>query len=106
MTFSTGAGEGTDVVWNQCDKHSASNLRHPKRDGSPLRWVSRSQRQLVKALAELGFEVSQLVVANLLRALNYSCQANSKTREGSKHPDRDAQFAHINATVKAAIIAG
>ena len=73
---------------------------------SPLRWVSRSQRQLVKALAELGFKVSQRVVANLLRALNYSCQANSKTREGCKHPDRDAQFAHINATVKAAIIAG
>src|SRR3954453_12466542 len=43
---------------------------------SPLRWVSRSQRQLVKALADLGFKVSQRVVANLLRALNDSCQAN------------------------------
>ena len=73
---------------------------------SPLRWVSRSQRQLVKALADLGFTASQRVVANLLRELNYSCQANSKTREGGQHPDRDAQFAHINATVKAAIIAG
>jgi Rhodopirellula transposase DDE domain len=46
------------------------------------------------------------VVANLLRELNYSCQANRKTREGGNHPDRDAQFAHINATVKAAIAAG
>jgi Rhodopirellula transposase DDE domain len=73
---------------------------------SPLRWVSRSQRQLVKSLAEQGFKASQRVVANLLRALNYSCQANSKTREGGKHPDRDAQFNHINATVKAAINAG
>jgi hypothetical protein len=73
---------------------------------SPLRWVSRSQRQLIKALADLGFTASQRVVANLLRELNYSCQANSKTREGGQHPDRDAQFAHINATVKAAIIAG
>src|SRR3954470_6036338 len=73
---------------------------------APLRWVSRSQRQLVKALADLGFTASQRVVANLLRELNYSCQANSKTREGGQHPDRDAQFAHINATVKAAIIAG
>jgi hypothetical protein len=45
-------------------------------------------------------------VANLLRELNYSCQANSKTREGGKHPDRDAQFAHINETVKAPIAAG
>ena len=73
---------------------------------SPLRWVSRSQRQLVKALADLGFKASQRVVANLLRALNYSCQANSKTREGGQHPDRDAQFTHVNATVKAAIAAG
>jgi hypothetical protein len=74
--------------------------------GSPLRWVSRSQRHLVKALADLGFTASQRVVANLLRELNYSCQANSKTREGGKHPDRDAQFVHINKTVKAAIVAG
>jgi hypothetical protein len=73
---------------------------------SPLRWVSRSQRHLVKALREQGFNVSQRVVANLLRELNYSCQANSKVREGGKHPDRDAQFNHINATVKAALVAG
>ena len=73
---------------------------------SPLRWVSRSQRQLVKALAAQGFRVSQWVVANLLRALNYSCQANRKTREGSNHPDRDAQFRHINETVQAALAAG
>jgi hypothetical protein len=73
---------------------------------SPLRWVSRSQRHLVKALREQGFSVSQRVVANLLRDLNYSCQANSKVREGGKHPDRDAQFNHINATVKATLGAG
>ena len=73
---------------------------------SPLRWVSRSQRHLVTALREQGFTVSQRVVANLLRELNYSCQANSKVREGGKHPDRDAQFNHLNATVKAALAAG
>jgi hypothetical protein len=73
---------------------------------SPLRWVSRSQRHLVKALVAQGFRASQRVVANLLRELNYSCQANRKTREGGNHPDRDAQFAHINATVKTAIAAG
>jgi hypothetical protein len=73
---------------------------------SPLRWVSRSLRHLVKALAAQGFRASQRVVANLLREMNYSCQANSKTREGANHPDRDAQFTHINATVKAAIGAG
>ena len=73
---------------------------------SPLRWVSRSLRHLVKALAEQGFEASQRVVANLLRELKYSCQANRKTREGASHADRDAQFAHINATVTAALAAG
>jgi len=66
----------------------------------PLLWVSRSQRHLVKALAEQGFKASQWVVVNLLRQMKYSCQANRKTREGSNHPDRDAQFQHINATVK------
>ncbi|MGC8508915.1 MAG: ISAzo13-like element transposase-related protein, partial [Thiomonas sp.] len=70
---------------------------------SPLRWVSRSQRHLVKALTAQGFKVSQRLVGALLRELKYSCQANRKTREGSNHPDRDAQFGHINATVKAAI---
>jgi hypothetical protein len=42
-------------------------------------------------LAAQGFKASQRVVANLLRELNYSCQANRKTREGANHPDRDAQ---------------
>ena len=73
---------------------------------SPLRWVSRSLRHLVKALSAQGFQASQRVVANLLRELKYSCQANQKTREGDHHPDRNAQFAHINDTVKAAIAAG
>jgi len=73
---------------------------------SPLRWVSRSQRRLVTLLRGQGFRVSQRVVANLLRDLNYSCQANSKVREGGHHPDRDAQFGHINTVVKAAIAAG
>lgn len=73
---------------------------------TPLRWVSRSQRHLAQALVERGFQVSQKLVGLLLRELGYSCQANRKTREGSAHPDRDGQFAHINATVRAAIAAG
>jgi hypothetical protein len=73
---------------------------------SPLRWVSRSQRHIVKALAAQGFRASQRVVANLLRELNYSCQTNRKTREGGNHPDRDAQFTHIYTTVKLAIADG
>jgi hypothetical protein len=73
---------------------------------SPLRWVSRSQRHLVKELTAQGFKVSQRVVGKLLRELHYSCQANRKTREGSNNPDRNAQFEHVNATVQAAIAAG
>jgi hypothetical protein len=73
---------------------------------SPLRWVSRSQRNIAEALRRQGFEVSQKLVGRLLRDLKYSCQANRKTREGSSHPDRNAQFEYINATVKAAITAG
>jgi hypothetical protein len=73
---------------------------------SPLLWVSRSQRHLVKALAEKGFKASQWVVANLLRDMKYSCQANCKTREGGDNPDRDAQFQHVDAAVKAAIATG
>jgi hypothetical protein len=62
--------------------------------------VSRSLRHLVKTLPAQGFRASQRVVANPLREMKYSCQANSKTRGGANHPDRDAQFTHINATVK------
>lgn len=73
---------------------------------TPLRWVSRSQRNIVEALRRQGFTASQKLVGLLLRELKYSCQANRKTREGTSHPDRNAQFEHINATVKAAIAAG
>jgi hypothetical protein len=73
---------------------------------SPLRWVSRSQRHLAKALTARGFQVNQRLVGKLLRELDYSCQANRKTREGSNHPDRNAQFEHVNKTVQAAIAAG
>jgi transposase len=72
----------------------------------PLRWTAKSVRTLAAALRELGHRVSFRTVARLLRELGYSLQANAKTREGRQHPDRDAQFAHINETVKAAIDAG
>jgi hypothetical protein len=73
---------------------------------TPLRWVSRSQRRIARALCERGFAVSQKLVGLLLRELGYSCQVNRKTREGTSHPDRDAQFAHINTVVQAAMAAG
>jgi transposase len=72
----------------------------------PLRWTSKSVRKLAEGLRELGHEVSYRTVARLLGSLGYSLQANAKTREGQSHPDRDAQFRHINQTVKAALAAG
>ena len=60
---------------------------------SPLRWTSKSGAKLAEALREMGHEVVDRTVLRLLKAKGYSLQANKKTREGSQHPDRDAQFA-------------
>ena len=62
----------------------------------PLLWTTRSLRNLVNALATKGHEVCPTVVGKLLRDMGYSLQANSKTREGDQHIDRDAQFQYIN----------
>jgi hypothetical protein len=71
-----------------------------------LLWVSKSQRHLASALAGLGFTVGQKLVGRLLRRLGFSLQANRKTREGTNHPDRDAQFEYINARINAFQAAG
>ena len=73
---------------------------------SPLRWTSKSGAKLAEALREMGHDVVDRTVLRLLKAKGYSLQANQKTREGSQHPDRDAQFAHINETVSEALAAG
>jgi len=67
---------------------------------APLRWTCRSVRNLTAELQRLNHTVSHQVVADLLHELGYSLQANSKTREGSHHPDRNAQFEHLNGKVK------
>lgn len=68
---------------------------------SPLRWSCRSTRTLAEELSRQGFSVSANTVGRLLRECGYSLQANRKTIEGKQHPDRDAQFRHINRRVKA-----
>ena len=73
---------------------------------SPLRWTCKSVRQLAAALQAVGHRVSHQWVATALHGLGYRLQGNRKTREGSANPDRDAQFAHINATATAALAAG
>ena len=72
----------------------------------PLLWTCRSLRNLVNELAQKGHEVCPMVVGDLLRGMGYSLQANSKTREGGKHIDRDAQFQYINTQAKAFLTAG
>jgi hypothetical protein len=66
-----------------------------------LLWVSRSQRHLAGAFVEHGFTASQKLVGRLLRTLGFSLQASRNTLEGASHPDRDAQFEHINTKIKA-----
>lgn len=68
---------------------------------SPLRWTCKSVRQLAAELQRQGHKVGRQKVAELLAALAYSLQGNRKTKEGTAHPDRNAQFAHINAQVAA-----
>jgi hypothetical protein len=67
---------------------------------SALRWICKSTRSIAGELVEQDHPVSHMKVAQILHDLNYSLQGNRKTEEGADHPDRDAQFRHINATVK------
>lgn len=67
---------------------------------SPLLWTSKSLDKLCAALKGMRHNVCPNVVAKLLRKLGYSLQSNRKTREGSKHPDRDAQFQYLDARMK------
>jgi transposase len=76
---------------------------HPE---SPLRWTSKSVRRLAGELQAMGHEVSHRLVAQLLNEAGYSLQANRKTREGSSHPDRDAQFRYINEQVARQLASG
>jgi len=68
---------------------------------SPLRWTCKSTRRLAAELARQGYRVSSTKVGRLLRSCGYSLQANRKTIEGKRHPDRDAQFGHIDRRVRA-----
>jgi hypothetical protein len=69
---------------------------HPE---SPLRWTCKSTGTLAEELQRQHHPVSDRTVATLLKAAGYSLQANRKTREGSSHEDRNAQFEHINRRV-------
>ena len=68
---------------------------------SPLRWTSKSVRNLADELRVMGHDVSHRIVADLLHEAGYSLQGNRKEKEGRSHSDRNAQFEHINRRVKA-----
>ena len=68
---------------------------------SPMRWTIKSVRRLAIELQAGGHDVSHVLVARLLREMGFSLQANRKVRQGGRHPDRNAQFEHINEKVQA-----
>lgn len=68
---------------------------------SPLRWTCKSTRLLARELQSQGYEVSSSKVRQLLKRRGYTLQSNRKTREGTQHPDRDAQFQFIARRVQA-----
>ena len=72
----------------------------------PLLWVSKSHAKLAAALRDMGHRVSASRIPQLLERLGYRRQVNRKSKEGGRHPDRDAQFEHINAQVEAHQAAG
>ena len=73
---------------------------------SALRWICKSTRTLAAELCRRHHPISYVRVAQLLQEQNYSLQSNRKLEEGEDHPDRDAQFRHINNGVKRALTAG
>jgi transposase len=73
---------------------------------SPLRWTCKSLRKLAAGLRGMGHQIGYTLTGELLHRLGYSLQSPRKTREGSSHPDRDAQFCYINDRVSEALAAG
>ena len=104
-----GAGRPSLAEQNPALVQDLDALVSPEARGdpeSPLRWTCKSTRTLAHALNQRGHQVSHTKVAQLLRGLGYSLQGQRKTLEGASHPDRDAQFGHINAQVQSALQAG
>jgi hypothetical protein len=79
-------------------------LVHPETRGNPmsfLRWTSKSTAKLADELVRQGFKITDDTVARILKGIGYSLQAPAKEKEGTAHPDRDAQFQYLNGRVGA-----
>ena len=86
-----------------------NDLVEPESRGDPMcppRWTTRSTRALAGELRRQGYEISHVTVADLLHQMGYCLQAPAKENEGAAHPDRDAQFVHLNPQVEAHLAAG
>jgi hypothetical protein len=104
-----GAGRKSIVAHDPRMLAALDRLIDPETRGdpeSPLRWICKSTRTLAAQLTRQKHPVSHVKVAQLLGEQGYSLQSNRKTEEGGEHPDRDAQFRHINMQVKRALAKG
>jgi hypothetical protein len=98
-----GSGRKAITTHDPCLVEALEQLVDPETRGdpeSPLRWTCKSTRTLATELDGQEHPVSHMKVSQLLHAAGYSLQGNRKTEEGNDHPDRDAQFLHINTQVK------
>lgn len=98
-----GAGRKKTIEKDKTILYDLEKLIEPLTRGdpeSPLRWTCKSLRNLSEELKKMSHKTSHRMVGELLHGMKYSLQANRKTNEGSSHPDRNAQFEHINGTVK------
>ncbi|MCY3894353.1 MAG: ISAzo13 family transposase [Acidimicrobiaceae bacterium] len=94
-----GGGDRPAVVKQPGLLAALDELVHPVTRGSPmspLRWTSKSVRELSRELASQGFRASAELVRRLLHKMGYSLQATAKRNEGASHPDRDGQFEYLN----------
>jgi hypothetical protein len=104
-----GAGRPTSDTADPTVPEDLRVLVQPATMGDPMRpllWVSKSREKLAVALRALNHAVCANTVGKMLTALGHSRQVNRKTKEGSRHPDRDEQFQHINSQVLAVQAAG
>ena len=103
-----GAGRKRCTVKDQLLERDLEELIDPTTRGdpeSPLRYTIKSTRVLAKELSKKGHKIGYSTISLLLHQKGYSLQANNKTREGTSHPDRNAQFEFINNDVKKQFVA-
>jgi len=98
-----GGGRKKITETNTTFEQDLEQLMHPTTRGcpmNPLLWTTKSLRNIVSKLKEMGHSIGVTALRKLLKKQGYSLQSNRKTRDGADHPDRDAQFCYINERAK------